>query len=91
VFETFDVVAMPTTPMTAHEYVPGRSRTENLDHAWSNLVNTCVFNMTGHPSVSVPRGTVGNLPTGLMLTGARFDDAVVLDAGRSAEAHLKGG
>lgn len=43
-------------------------------------MNTCLQNLTGHPSVSVPAGTLPNgLPFGLLLTGPRFRDDLLLD------------
>lgn len=81
VFDSYDLVAMPTTPMTANRWIPDQDRFEFIGDAWENLANTCVFNMTGHPSVSVPAGEVDGLPIGLMLTGRHFEDAAVLNAG----------
>lgn len=82
VLEEYDVVAMPTTPMRAHEHKPDADIFEWFADAWSNLANTSAFDMTGHPSLSVPvPSDDGDLPVGLMLTGAQFDDATVLEAG----------
>lgn len=78
-----DVLAMPTTPHTAHELREDLSRVEIVERALSMLPNTCPFDVTGHPAVSVPCGTSDGLPVGLMLVGERFDDATVL---RAAEA-----
>lgn len=83
--EEYDLVAMPTTPQTAHRYKPDADIFEWIADAWTNLANTCVFNMTGHPSLSVPVGTADGLPVGLMLTGGQFEDATVLDAGATVE------
>jgi amidase len=78
-----DVLAMPTTPQTAHELEPELSRVEAIDRALNMLPNTAPFDVTGHPATSVPCGTDDGLPVGLMLVGERFDDATVL---RAAEA-----
>jgi len=85
VLSEFDVVAMPTTPMRANSYKPDADVFEFIADAWTNLANTSAFNMTGHPSVSVPVEPADGLPVGLMLTGDRFDDAAVLGAGRVVE------
>lgn len=87
-FEEYDLVAMPTTPQLAHEWVPDQDRFEFIADAWTNLANTCVFNMTGHPSLSVPVDPVDELPVGLMLTGSHFDDATVLNTGHAVEQVL---
>lgn len=83
--DEFDVVAMPTTPQLAHEWVPDQDRFEFVADAWGNLANTAVFNMTGHPSLSVPVDPVDGLPVGLLLTGSHFADATVLNAGYALE------
>ncbi|MFW5900638.1 MAG: amidase, partial [Halodesulfurarchaeum sp.] len=84
--QEFDVLAMPTTPQTANEWVPEQDRFEFIDDAWGNLANTCAFNMTGHPSLSVPVEPADGLPVGLMLTGRMFDDVTVLNAGYALQA-----
>ena len=41
--------------------------------------NTFVFDVTHQPSISVPNGSDGDgLPTGLLISGALFADALVL-------------
>ena len=47
---------------------------------------TWVFNLTGHPVLSVPAGfTDDGLPVGLQIVGQRFDDETVLAAGAALE------
>ena len=86
-----DVLAMPTTPHTAHELREDLSRVEVIERALSMLPNTCPFDVTGHPAVSVPCGTSDGLPVGLMLVGERFDDATVLRAAEAFERSRDGG
>ncbi len=83
--EEYDLIAMPTTPMTAHRWKPEQTRVEYIGDAWTNLANTSAFNMTGHPSISVPIEPVGELPVGLMLTGRPFEDATVLNGAHAVE------
>lgn len=83
--EEYDILAMPTTPMTANEYIPDQGRFEFIADAWGNLANACAFNMTGHPSLSVPVEPVDGLPVGIMFTGSQFDDETVLNAGYALE------
>lgn len=81
----YDLIAMPTTPTTANKYVSDQNRFEFIADAWGCLANACVFNMTGHPSLSIPAEPRSGLPVGLMLTGQQFDDATVLKAGYALE------
>ena len=85
VFEEFDLVVMPTTPQTAHKVppMPEEDRTAHIAEALNMVRNTAAFDLTGHPSITVPcRGGRG-LPVGLMLTAAHFDDATALRAGHA--------
>jgi amidase len=74
VLANFDAIAMPTTPMKAHRYRPNLRPGEVVTHGWNMLGNTAPFDMTGHPSISVPCGKSEGLPVGLMLTGKHFDE-----------------
>lgn len=84
-YERLDVLAMPTTPKTAHERRDDLSRLEVIDRTLNMLPNTAPFDVSGHPALSVPCGTADGLPVGLMLVGERFDDATVLQAGDAFE------
>ena len=87
VFKDFDLVAMPTTPQTAHEVPPSpeEDRKTYVAQALNMVRNTATFDLTGHPSITVPCRDVSGLPVGLMLTGAHFDEPTVL---RAAHAYL---
>jgi amidase len=86
-----DVLVLPTTCVTAPE-LPGRDATAvdavrlALDPAL--ISNTCAFNHSGHPALSVPIGPLDGLPVGLMLVAARDADATLL---RVAEALERAG
>lgn len=82
-----DVLAMPTTPQTAHKHLEDPSRLQILERAVNMLANTSPFDVTGHPALSVPAGTSEGLPVGLMFVGEAFDDATVLQAGDAFEQH----
>ena len=53
--------------------------------------NTCPFNATGHPALSVPCGWAparsgkGMLPVGLQVIGRKWDDLGVLRAAKAFE------
>jgi aspartyl-tRNA(Asn)/glutamyl-tRNA(Gln) amidotransferase subunit A len=75
--ERFDLIAMPTAHCTAPLFETQSSRALNPF--------TRIFNLTGQPSISVPSGTdQKGLPVGLLLSGRRFEDALVL---RAADAY----
>ena len=40
--------------------------------------NTCVYNYTGHPALSINAGFHKGLPVGMMIIGQHFKDDVVL-------------
>jgi amidase len=88
VLERVDVLVMPTTPMTAHKYDPHLDLRGFISHGWNMLGNTAPFDMTGHPSLSVPCGKVNGLPVGMMLTGRHFEDATLLRVGYAFEQQV---
>ena len=87
VLKDFDLVLMPTTPQTAHKVppMPEVDRKAHIVEALNMIRNTCVFDLTGHPSISVPCRDVKGLPVGLMLTGRHFQDSTVLRAAHAYE------
>jgi amidase len=78
ILDTYDLIAMPTTPMTPIELNSEYDPRDFSSTGTINLSNTCAFNITGHPSVSIPVGTNDDLHVGLMLTGKQFSDEEVL-------------
>jgi amidase len=78
VLANFDAIAMPTTPMKSHRYRANLRPGELITHDWNMLGNTAPFNITGHPSMSVPCGKSDGLPVGLMLTGKHFDEMALI-------------
>ncbi len=87
VLETHDLLAMPTTVTAAPEHRPEQDHYDRLRER-TVVANTRPFNRTGHPGVSVPAGTVDDCPVGLMLVGARFDDATALNAAHALESEV---
>ena len=83
--DEYDLLVMPTLPMKATVIPPADcSRQEYTDRALEMIPNTCPFDVTGHPAISVPCGTSDGLPIGMMLVGRTGDDATVL---RAADAY----
>jgi amidase len=88
VLQQVDVLAMPTTPMKAHPYRPQLGIEELITHGWNMAGNTAPFDLTGHPSISIPCAKSNGLPVGLMLTGRQFDDATVLAVAHAFEQQV---
>ena len=88
VLKTHDLLLMPTTPMKAQKIPPrGCPREEYVARALEVINNTCPFDASGHPAISIPCGKVDGLPVGLMLVGRQFDEVSVL---RAADAFERG-
>jgi amidase len=92
--ESVDLLAMPTTPMTAFERTSVDSDVELVDRAQGKSGrgrNTMPFDVTGHPAISVPCGTTDGLPVGLMLVGNRFAEETVLRGAAAVERLVDAG
>jgi len=79
---------MPTTPSKALKNDPSLDPQTRLARGWHVANNTAAFDVTGHPSVSVPCAKSQGLPVGLMLTGRHFEDATVLRAAYAYERNV---
>jgi aspartyl-tRNA(Asn)/glutamyl-tRNA(Gln) amidotransferase subunit A len=84
VFEDVDCILAPTTPTTAFKL--GEKVDDPLTMYLSDIF-TVTANVAGIPAVSVPSGTVGNLPVGLQIMGAHFDEAMILRVARALETN----
>lgn len=86
-FARYDLIVMPTLPMKATPLPPDMSDLNNvIDRSWEMIRNTCVFNVTGHPAMSVPCATSDGLPIGMMLVGAHWQEPVIYRAAAAFEA-----
>ena len=83
--EEVDVLLMPTTPMKAMRIPRSGDAAAYFASALGNINNTCPFDVTGHPAISIPCGKADGLPVGLMLIGKHFDEATVLRAAHGYE------
>jgi amidase len=82
-----DLLLMPTLPLKATLLPPpNASREDYVARALEMLANTCPFDVTGHPAVTVPAGMAEGLPVGMMLIGRHWEDGTVL---RAADAFQK--
>ena len=73
----YDVLLMPTTRMMASKIPPPDAPMEAvMQHSWEQITNTCPFNATHHPALSLPCGLgEGGRPIGLMLIARHWQEA----------------
>ena len=94
-FQDVDILVTPTVPTVAMP-LPGEGSSvmDKLNLSIGSTSNTCPFNVTGHPAISVPCGYLapeGNgidarLPVGMQLVARRWDDETLLKAAALFEA-----
>jgi amidase len=86
IFASYDILLMPTTPMKATPLpAPDGPLALWIQRAFEILPNTAPFDVTGHPSMSVPCGMSQGLPVGLMLTGRRYEEGTIYRAAGAFE------
>jgi len=73
----FDALLTPTTPMAAPEF--GEIQT-SADFA-RTVENTAPFNLSGHPALSVPAGSVNGAPVGVQFVGPRDGERTLMALG----------
>jgi amidase len=84
--QSVDLLVMPTLPMKATR-IPSADapREERVARALEMIPNTCPFDVTGHPAMTIPCGLSQGLPVGMMLIGRKWEDATVLRAAHAFE------
>jgi len=89
--ETCDLLLLPTTITQASRLPPSPEELTD-EHIITDLFgtsgNTCQFDATGHPALSMPCGMPGGLPVGMMLVAKHFDEPAIY---RAAFAFEQGG
>lgn len=95
VFRDYDVIIMPTTPFVAPRHGVRDSVLKSFEPSVGMSTNTAVFNITGHPALSMPVGWSAAadddqlmLPVGLQVVGGLGQDAKVLRTARVLEGSL---
>jgi len=84
----FDVLVMPTIPYLPNTHAsPDAGVLEKISKSLGQTLNTCPFNITGHPSLSMPIGMLPSLddsrihfPVGLQITGKHLDEMSIFKA-----------
>jgi amidase len=81
-----DLLLMPTVPVVATPLPEPNAPVEVvLDRAFGMIGNTAQFNCTHHPAISLPCGSVGGLPVGLMLVAKPLDEETIYRAAAAFE------
>ena len=82
----YDVLAMPTIPFPATE-IPSSDapREVYVDAALNMQQNTCPFDVSGHPALTVPCAKITGLPVGIMLVGRHFEETTVIQVAHVLE------
>ena len=83
-----DLLLLPTTLMQARPNpVAGADGADDelIYVALNTVLNTCQFDITGHPALSLPCGLRNGLPVGMMLVGKHFDEPAIYSAAHAFE------
>lgn len=86
-FKKVDFLVGPTAPMTAFKI--GEHSTDPLQMYLTDIM-TVAANLTGIPAISIPSGTVNNLPVGLQIMAPQKKDRSLLGFALSTEGLLHG-
>jgi amidase len=84
-FRDADVLVLPTTPMVAQPVPSGPGLEAYFGAAFGSSANAVPFNLTGHPAISMPCGTLNGLPIGMTLVGRHFEEPTLLRAAHAFE------
>lgn len=95
IFEKYDVVVMPTTPVVAPRNGKRGMPLESLQPSMGLTTNTAIFNVTGHPAMSLPVGFAPakddaqiQLPVGMQIVGGLWQESKVFRAGHAWESQF---
>ncbi|MFB6269192.1 MAG: amidase family protein, partial [Halobacterium sp.] len=75
--DDYDALLLPTTVVRAFEKAPDIDRVESLRREVATIANTCPFNLTGHPAITIPCANPDGLPVGAMLVGSHGDETTL--------------
>ncbi|TLD18006.1 hypothetical protein PspLS_10453 [Pyricularia sp. CBS 133598] len=92
VFAKYDVLVMPTTPFVAPRHGTRDSVLKSFEPTMGLTSNTAVFNVTGHPALTIPVGVLPavdnaaiSLPVGMQIVSGLWEESKVLHVGRAWE------
>jgi amidase len=89
-FQEYDLVVMPTTPFVAPQNIDWKRGDPPIDALKPSMgitINTAIFDVTGHPAMSLPVGFAPSkenpdirLPVGMQLVGGLWQEQKILNA-----------
>ena len=87
VLDDVDALVMPTVPTKPPPYGTSMDleRMRETGPGFAETVNTEPFNLSHHPAISVPCGTVDDVPVGAMVVGDHFDETTLFTLGATLE------
>ncbi|KAH5521263.1 hypothetical protein HBI29_050600 [Parastagonospora nodorum] len=95
-FQEYDLIIMPTTPFVAPrnvEWKHGDAPIDALKPSMGITINTAIFDVTGHPAMSLPVGFAPSrddssilLPVGMQIVGGLWQEQKMLNAGYAWES-----
>ncbi len=85
-FRKYDLLVLPTLPMKAQEIPPPDAPLElSIQRAFEMVGNTCPFNASGYPAMTVPCGMSEGLPVGMMLVADNYGELTIYRAAHAFE------
>ncbi|KAJ6130273.1 hypothetical protein N7512_003053 [Penicillium capsulatum] len=94
-FEKYDVIVMPTTPVVAPKHGKRGLPLESLRPSMGLTINTAIFDVTGHPAVSIPVGfspaeddSKTMLPVGMQIVGGLWQEEKILTVAHAWETQF---
>ncbi|KAI8942505.1 hypothetical protein NX059_000569 [Plenodomus lindquistii] len=93
--QTYDIIVMPTTPCVAprnSDWRRGDAPMDALKPSMGLTINTAVFDVTGHPAMTIPVGFAPSsedphvrLPVGMQMVAGLWQEQKLLNAGLAWE------
>ncbi len=85
-FATYDLLLLPTLAMKPTPIPPADAPRELwVQRALEMIGNTCPFDVSHHPAITVPCGMSQDLPIGLMLVGRHYEESTIYKAAYAFE------
>lgn len=86
ILEDYDSFILPTVPVLPPKF---SEKLTPLDYYMMDLF-TIPANLAGLPAISIPAGTIDNLPFGFQFIGKRYDDDKMLAMANAFEKEIQG-